>query len=365
MRGAAPSLLLLALLAVAPAAPGQQLESEGIVLNYEDAELVDIIKAIAKFTGKNFLYDDRVRGKVTIISERSLSPEDAYRVFEAILQVRGFATVEGPGGVIKILPVRDAKAAPLETVTGAGRVPNRDLYITRLVALQYVKADAIANTFRPLVSKDASVIAYAPTNTLILTDTAANIRRLMTIVAEIDIKTYQDQIRVLPIEHATASEMAGHLQEIFAESPPTSAQRRPTRSRAQRAGTQQPAAEVTSVFGAAGQPRFITDQRTNSIIVIAPEATIRQVEKLVALLDYKRRGAGRLHVYRLQNADAEEMAATLSSLSGGGGGGRVGTSVRGTAGGAAQATAAVASLEGGVRITADAPTNSLIIQAPP
>ena len=361
MRATAPSLILLVLLALAPAALAQQQASESITLNYEDKDIREVIKAIAKFTGKNFLYDDRVRGNVTIISERELGREEAYRVFEAILQVRGFATVLGPGGVIKILPVRDAKAAPLETVTGPGREPNRDLYITRLVSLRYVKVDEIAKTFRPLVSKDAGVIAYAPTNTLILTDTAANIRRLMTIVSEIDVKTHQDQIKVLPVEHASAKDMATHLKEIFGESAPATSPRRPTR--AQRGAQQQAGAGVTTSVGAAGQPRFITDERTNSIIVIAPAATIRQVEKLIALLDYKRRGAGRLHVYRLQNADAEEMAGTLSALAGGGAGGAAARAGAGGGAGASQAGATVASLEGGVRITADAPTNSLIIQA--
>ena len=356
-------LLAAALLLVAPPVAAQTesstLRTEGdlIYLDYEDMELTDVIKAMAKFTGKNFLYDERVRGRVTVISETGLKVEDAYRVFEAILQVKGFTTVKGPGGVLKIIPIRDAKEAPIDTVVGEGREPNRDLYITRLVSLKYVKADNIVNTFRPLVSKDANVIAYAPTNTMILTDTSANIRRLMTILAEIDVKTYQDQIKVIPVEYADAGQISSHLQSIFSEDGGSSAaaRRRPTRARTQRGGQQQ--AEVTpSSFGAAGQPRFLTDERTNSIIVIAPKATIKQVERLITLLDYKRKGTGRLHVYRLQNADAEEMAATLSQLAGGGAG-----AAAGGAGGGQPAGGAL--LEGDVRITADAPTNSLIIRA--
>ena len=336
-----------------------------VSMDYQDMELKDVIKAVAKFTGKNFLYDDRVRGTVTVISETPVTIDEAYRVFESILQVKGFTTVEGPGGITKILPIREAKEAPIATVTGRGREPNRDLYITRLVPLKYVKADTIANTFRPLVSKDANVIAYAPTNTMIVTDTAANIRRIMTILSEIDVRTYQDQIKMIPIEYADAAQVAEYLQEIFSESQTQTqtARRRPTRARAQRASTQAQA-DAASTFGAAGEPRFITDERTNSIIVIAPEGTIRQVERLVKLLDYKRRGTGRIHVYRLQNADSEEMAQTLSSLTGGGGARP--TAVPGRAAGAAAAAgqaAAVAELEGGIRITADAPTNSLIIQA--
>ena len=161
---------------------------ETVSMDFQDAELTDVIKLIAEYTGKNFLYDDRVRGQVTVLSGSSLTIDEAYTVFESILQVKGFTTVDGPAGVVKILPIREAKETALETVTGPGREPNRDLYITRLVPLRYVKADTIVNTFRPLVSKDANIIAYAPTNTMIVTDTSANIRRLMTILSEIDVQ---------------------------------------------------------------------------------------------------------------------------------------------------------------------------------
>ncbi len=166
---------------------------------------------------------------------------------------------------------------------------------------------------------------------------------------------------MIPVRFADATELAAQLREIFrAGQTSRPAAQRPTRARTQRQAGRAAAAQTTPSFGAAGQPRFITDERTNSIILIAPAATLRQVERLVELLDYKRKGTGRIHVYRLQNADAEEMAQTLSTLSGG-----AGAAARprpGAAGGPPQA-AAVAELEGGIRITADAPTNSLIIQA--
>ena len=340
-----------------------------VSMDFQNAELEDVIKLIAEYTGKNFLYDDRVRGQVTVLSGSMLTPEEAYTVFESILQVKGFTTVDGPAGVVKILPIREAKETALKTVTGPGREPNRDLYITRLVPMRYVKAETIVNTFRPLVSKDANIIAYAPTNTMIVTDTSANIRRLMTILSEIDVKTYQDNIKLIPIEYADAGQVTTHLQEIFSEGQTagaTAGRRRTARARTQRTGTgaTTPTDGGTGVIGVAGEPRFITDERTNSIIVIAPTSTIEQIEKLVALLDFKRKGTGRIHVYRLQNADSEEMAETLSSLTqGSGGGSRRGGSTGGGAGAAAAAAAAVAELEGDITITADAPTNSLIIQA--
>jgi general secretion pathway protein D len=260
--------------------------------------------------------------------------------------------------MLKIIQIREAKQSAIETLPSDRAVPNRDLFITRLMPLSYVKADTISNTLRPLISREANLIAYQPTNTLIVTDTATNIRRLATIIGEIDVETYREHVKVLQIEHADAAVLAGQLQQIFAEPAGGTTTRARTTARTRRAtrAAQQPAAAAaggTVVAGVAGAPRFLTDERTNSIIVIATRAMIGQVEKLVPLLDYDREGTGRIHVYRLQNADAEEMAQTL--------GGLTAAPTGATAGRATPA--AIAELAGGIRITADAPTNSLIIQA--
>jgi general secretion pathway protein D len=365
-----------------------------VTLDFQDAEITEVIGVIAQATGKNFLYDDRVRGRVTVISPEPVTADEAYRVFESILQVKGFTTVPSPGGILKIVPLRDAKENPIDTVTGQKPFEDRDLFITRLLPLRYVKADAISDTLKPLVSKEASVIAYAPTNTLIITDSASNIRRLVNIIDEIDISTYQEQIKLLPIEFADSALLTGQLQEIFGSEGGTAgtaggAAGRLRRARAvqQQQNPQPGIPGVETVVGSVGEPRFIPDERTNSIVVIATKGVMREVERIVQLLDYQRKGAGRIHVYRLQNADSEEIAQTLSSLASGTSGGpsgptraattRTRTNLTGLGGAVAQSAAsgglagalggggggAVADLGDGVRITADAPTNSLIIQA--
>lgn len=350
--------------------PADRLRDGRVNIDFQDAPLADVIKLMAEITNRNFLYDEAVaRGTVTLISPEAVPIAEAYKVFESILQQKGFTTVEGPGGVIKIIPVRAAKESPIATVVGDRRAPNRDVFVTRLMPLKYVQASAISQAFRPLLSKDANLIAYTPTNTLILTDTQANIRRMMTILAEIDVATYRDRLKVIPVEYADATELVNHLQQIYQSDGGSQAQPRSARARAQRAATQtQTVIDADgSGLGTAGQPRFIPDRRTNSIILIAPQPTIEQVEKLIRLLDYKRQGGGEIHVYRLQNADAEEMAQTLASLTQGGGRGASagGASATGVAAAAAAAASAVANLQGNIRVTSDAPTNSLIIQASP
>ena len=292
------------------------LDDGKVNIDFQDAPLADVIKLMAEITQKNFLYDEAVgRGTVTLISPRAVTIEEAYEVFESILKQKGFTTVEGPGGITKIISVRAAKESPIETVIGDRRPPNRDIYVTRLMPMQYVQASAIARAFRPLISKDANLIAYEATNTLILTDTQANIRRLMTILSQIDIETYRDRLKVIPIEFADAAQLVQHLTTIFQpQSTRSSSPTRSARARAQRGAAGTPSADTGGGLSGAGQPRFIADRRTNAIIVIAPQPTIERVEKLILLLDYKRTGGGAIHVYRLQNADATEMAQTLASL---------------------------------------------------
>ena len=367
-----------------------------VTLDFQDADITEVISTIAKATGKNFLYDDRVRGRVTVISPDPVTADEAYRVFESILAVKGFTTVPSPGGILKILPLRDAKENPIETVPGNHVAEDRDTFITRLMPLRYVKADAISDTIKPLVSKEATVIPYGPTNTLIITDAAANIRRLTNIIDQIDVSTYQETIKLVPIQYADANQLVQQLGQIFGDDSGGGGAPGQPGIRRTRA-VQQPQPGVPGVPGsdsssgaASSAPRFIADERTNAIVVIATKNVLREVERIITLLDYKRKGSGRIHVYRLRNADADEIAQTLSSLASGspGGGGASGVGSRtgttrtsltglgsstnpagsalgglggGSVGGAS--TSAVAELGDGVRVTADAPTNSLIIQA--
>ena len=163
------------------------IEEDGLVhLDFDDAELTTIIDVISKMTNKNFIYDERVRGKVTIKSPTRISIEQAYAVFESVLQVKGFTTVETPGGALKVIPLRDAKQSNIETTMTYRAPPNTDRYVTRLVPLRYIEAKSIVGTLKPLISKDASLEAYEPTNMVIMTESASNIRRILAILEAID-----------------------------------------------------------------------------------------------------------------------------------------------------------------------------------
>ncbi len=358
----AVTLALGAPLRVALAQPPGAGAEEGMVqLDFKDRELGDVIETMARSLNKNFIYDDRVRGRVTIISPSPMPVEQAEAVFESVLQVKGFTIVETPGGAHKIIPLRDAKETSVETVASAQPPPNRDLFVTRLIPLRYIDAESIVNTLKPLVSKDAAMAAYAPTNTVILTESASNIRRLIAILESIDIELYKEELAVLRVEFADAATLAQQISEIYGAEV-TGAAPATTRRSTSRSSRRSSSAATPAVPGStpgAGKVRILTDDRTNSLIVLAPKTQLQEVRRLVRKLDVPVSGGGRIHVYYLQHADAEELAQVLTSMISG-----VSQPAPGATGQGAQAIrAAVTGLSEGISVTSDPATNSLIIQA--
>jgi general secretion pathway protein D len=337
-------------------------------LEFPDGEIADVINVMSNKTGRNFIYDDRVRGRVTIVSPACITIDEAYAVFESVLQVKGFTTVAAPGGAVKIIPLREAKETNVETVRG--RPPGSDRFITRLIPLRYIDAEAISNTLKPLVSKDASMVAYAPTNTIILTDSGTNIARILDILRDIDVETYKEELSVVHLKHADATTLAEQLSEIFfAEvSSPTGAGAAAATARQRRTlqpvpgGAPQPGGETPG-----SRARIITDTRTNSLLILSSRQRTAEIKEAIARLDVRAEGGGRIHVYRLKHADAEELATTLQALLGGQAAAPAGSSAVSVTGGApvgANLRAAVTEFaEGGVSVTPDPPTNSLVIQA--
>jgi len=361
------AVLLALLVAGAPTGSLADDDDEAVVqMDFQDQELKIVIDTIARATGRNFIYDDRVRGRVTIVSPTPMPVDQAYAVFESVLQVKGFTIVETPGGAMKVIPLRDAKETSVETVASSRPPPNRDRFVTRLIPLRYIDAESIVNTLKPLVSKDAAMAAYGATNTVILTESASNIRRLLSILESIDIELYKEELAVIRVEFADASTMAQQISEIYGAqvASATSAVRRTTRTSSRRSTTTAAAIGTPPGLpaGQAGKVRILTDERTNSLIVLAPKTQLEEVRRLVRKLDVPVAGGGRIHVYYLQHADAEELGQTLSTMISGVPAAPSGGAPGGAAG--AQAIrAAVTGLAGGISVTADPATNSLIIQA--
>jgi len=318
-------------------------------MDFTDVDLPVLIKFMSEQTKKNFIFDERVQGKITIISPRRVTLAEAYDVFLSVLQVKGFTTVE-EGNTIKIILAREARQETIPTGAGNGTLPGAE-FITRLVPLQHLESTEVVPLVTPLISKNGMVSAFGSSNTLMLIDSRANIDRILTILGEVDSEGAPGILRVYPLAYAVVTEAAKTVSSIFAASGPGAAA--PAARGRSRVGMVRPSRRI--------EAKFLPDTRTNSLIVHANQEMQDDVADLLKKIDVPASaGSGKINVYYLENADAEEVAKVLASLS------------EKRAGAPATAAAAraptvkdvlSAELEGGVKVTPDKATNSLIIVA--
>lgn len=344
--------LLLCFALPAFAAPSEPPAGDQISLDFKDVQLPDLIQTISELTGKNFLYDETVKGSVTIISPRPMSLDEAYKLFLAILNSKGFAVVP-TGKAHKIVSLREAKETNLPVVADSTSRGRGDEFITQLVPLKNVDATEMATTvLTPLIPKTSNIIAFAPSNTLVITDTAANIDRLVRIIHELDTPTSLDQLEILTLEYANAEEVAKILNDILSSGSGV------INRRARRGTTN------VQTAGSRETSKIIPYPRTNAVVVLATPEDIITVRDLLVKLDAKPVAErSNINVYYLENADAEGLATTLNEIVTGIK--REATSARANPAAAAQAAGKTPLSQGPVSITSDKPTNALIINANP
>jgi general secretion pathway protein D len=279
-----------------------------ITMNFQNVDIPVLAKFISEITGKNFIIDESVRGKVTIISPTKVTPEEAYQAFQSALQIKGFTTVQ-TGKTIKIIPSRNVRSdAPL-TESQLPAESRGDEYVTRMIKLKNVDASSLVTVVQPMISHDGLVAAYPEDNTLIITDDAYNVERLLKIIGSLDVQGMQKNVAVIPLKLAFAGELAPEIEQIMGA--------RENQQAGQRPGVGVVAPAATSSGTAF---KVIPDERTNSLIVLAGPLQMNQIQDIVAKLDIQPPNAtSRIHVYRLKNAQALEMLQVLSNLLGGGG----------------------------------------------
>ncbi len=297
-----------------------------VSIDFNNVDIGVFIKFISDLTKKNFIINERVKGKVTIISPGKITVKEAYKVFESVLEVHGYAAVPS-GEIIKIVPSPDARSKSIKTRLREESGLPGDEVVTQIIPLRYADPNEIKRLFTPLVSKSSVILAYSPTNTLIITDVHSNIKRLLRILKSIDITGVGQQIAVIPVENADAAKLVTLLGSIFKST-----------KRAKGAAQK----DIT----------FVADERTNVIVVLASEGDTENIRRLVKTLDKETpKGQAKIHVYYLEHASAEDLAKVLLDI----------PQTKGTEKGPGKKTAPVVSEK--VRISADKATNSLIIMA--
>jgi general secretion pathway protein D len=354
----------------AQTASAARFRGEPVTLNFVNADIEGVARAMSAILRQQFIVDPRVRGNITLYSEEPLTPREAYFNFLAALRGLGFTVVE-VNGLYKVVPEADAK---LQTGTvdvgAAGR--RGDQILTQIFRLNHENANNLVPVLRPLISPNNTINANPGNNTLVITDYADNLQRIGKIIAAMDTPAAGD-VEVIPLKYAVAADIAPMIQRLSD-------------------GGGAPVA-VPGAAGAAAlsAPQILVDGRSNSLIVRSPNpARMASIRSLVAKLDVAPQGAattGNIWVVHLKNADATKLATVLraafgagTSGAGGGGGSAAGISSTptqplaanpaGTAGTANTTGAAAAPItpsagpSTGGFIQADPSTNSLIITAP-
>jgi general secretion pathway protein D len=298
-----------------------------VSIDFNNVDLNVLIKFISELTGKNFVIDQRVKGKATIISPSKISVAEAYKVFESVLEVHGFTTIQA-GKIIKIVPSPDARSKNIETRLREESGLATDKVVTQLIPLKYATASEIKKLFAPLVSKSSIILDYPPTNTLIVTDVYSNIQRLTKILEAIDVLKSGLELSIVSLVYADAKDMVKTLDSIFS-------------------------AEVSKAKKDASQTnmiKLVADDRTNMLVILASEGNTVKIKNVIKLLDTETpKGKETIHVYYLENAIAEDLASVLEAIP------------SKTADSKTNKTAPVVSSR--ARIMADKATNSLIITA--
>jgi len=275
------------------AAPPESVSGDrGVTIDFDNVDITLFIKFISELTGKNFVVDRAVKGTVTVISPTTIGVEEAYKVFESVLEVNGFATVPS-GSVIKVVPAVQARAKGVETRLRPERAGPEDRMVTQVIPLAYANPEELKTLFTPLISQGSVMVAYPPTRTLIVTDMLSNIERLLRIIKEVDLQAVGEEISVIPLQFASAGELAKSLNSVYP-------------GKIQRAQKTTSEAQVTKI---------VADERSNSLVVFASEQDADRIRRLIRLLDREMpKGAGNIHVYYLQNAIAEDLAKVLTAL---------------------------------------------------
>lgn len=266
-----------------------------ISMDFKKVDIHVLIKFISELTGKNFIVDNRVGGRVTIYSPSKVSAEEAYRVFESVLQVNNF-TIVPSGKVFKILPLAVGRSEGVPTLTSATSLrqhkPAGDELVTLLIPLKHSSASELGKVIPKLVGKNGLVTVYPPTNSLIITAPYARIQEARKVINEIDKSQYAPQFRQFPLKYGDSKSVATNLSKILT-----------TKVKEQ------------EKFGKKAMALVQADERTNVVLVLADPETMMTVRNMVKTLDIPTpAGKGDIHFISLENAKAEDVAKVVNTL---------------------------------------------------
>ncbi len=324
-----------------------------VSFSLEDADLSELVKVIGQLTGKRFIFGPKVKNiKATIYSPEKVTVSEAYQAFLSVLEANGL-TVVPHGRFLKIIETAASSTQGTQIYGKGQQSPNEERYVTRIHRMSHVSADEASNVLSKFKSKDADITVYGPGNLLIITDTGTNIRRMLSLLEEIDVGGAGDQMFIEPIHYASATDIANRVNELFDLKGGSSGGGNTPNPKG---GA--PATGASSSGGDLHVAKLVADDRSNSIVIVSTERAYLRVLELIKRLDVPQTGEGEIHVLALQHADATDLTKTLNEIISG-----ANTAATPTGGAAKPVGASPASgiFEGGIKVSADKATNSIVV----
>jgi general secretion pathway protein D len=297
--------------------------AENWTVNFKDADIEELIRFVAQATGKTFITDPKVKGKIQVISQKPLSTEELYSLFLSILEVQGYTAINN-GDVIRVVPLKDARASATPVVKGS-KEPRSEV-ITQVIQLNNITATNLIPVLRPMMPPEAHMAAYAPSNALILSDTAGNIERIRKVIEQID-REASSTTEVIKLKHASAEEIVRLMTQLSQQQ--TSPQEQQLRRQI-----------------------IVADKRTNSVLIGGDGLERQRIKSIITRLDAPEEQTGNARVIYLEYAQAKDLATVLN---------KVVQNIQKTSG---KDQATTGANKSDASVEADEDTNSLIITAP-
>ncbi len=324
-------------------------KEELVTFNFVDVDVTTITKFISEVTGKNFIFDERVRGKITIIAPSKLNVSDSFNLFTSVLELKGFTVVPAGAGVYKIIPSGEAKHKGVSIQSG--KQPVNSSYIARLIQVVNISSDDALKLLQPLISRDGYITVFGPGNLLLVIDSGLNIEKILALLETVDQPLLREPPEMVFLKHAAADVVVKVINEGMLG-----------RGKAKGQPGQPGQPEQPGKPGQAGYKedvKVVADNRLNAVILFGDRDVRGFIKSLIELVDVPAPEApqGRINVYFLENADATELVKVLEGII------RVGKP--GKPPGEGQPSAAAFESGSGISVSADKATNSLIIVSSP
>ena len=303
----------------APAPAAARPPARQLVLNFDNADVEVVIQAAAEIVGFNYVLAPTARGrKITVQTVGKISSDEVFAVLLTILDVNGLAAVRS-GNLYRIIPRENAPQTPVRTIVGREEGPGLPLdeVVTQVVPLQFIGAQDAVALLRPFVATQGALAAHRETNLLILTDTAANVRRLLEVLKLVDVEVALSELQIIALKYADAQELAQILAQLFASgrvgagpglpAPAPPAAPAPPGGVPPPAGAGPPNAE---------RPLIVPERRSNSLVVHARKQDMETIRRLIEKLDVDLYGGQRVFIYFAENTKARDLATTLDAIYG-------------------------------------------------